>query len=345
MKNALVALSVSGLMLLSAACGPSAVSPDTADDTVNYPKKSIEFLSPSGSGSGYDLTIRSVAACLQDTKLVTVPMPVTNKPGGGGSVALDYLNEKQGEDDVISVYSPPLCLINLNGGTQLNYRDNTTPIAKLITDYGCFAVANDSPYYTITQVMDALKKDPHSVRVGGTSSVGSMDHIQFLKIAQAAGVSRLEEIEYVGFEDGGAAAQLLGGHFDVISTGISDAVGLIESGDLRVLAITAGKRVGSGIVATMPTCVEQGIDATFYNWRGLFGPSDMPDYALKFWETTLEQMVKSREWAAVCDKYGWDMDYQNHADFTQFLHRSNQEYAALLDEIGLLRANPPKTTN
>ncbi len=324
-----------GLLLLSCACkAPDAASSQPPPD---YPKQSVEFLAPSGSGSGYDLTIRSVAQCLQDTKLVSVPLPTTNKPGGGGGVSLAYLSENRGKDNIISVFSAPVCLINLNGSTALNYREDTTPIAKLITDYGCFAVSKDSPYQTITEVMEALKTNPGGLRIGGTSAVGSMDHIQFLKIAQAAGVTRLDQISYVGFEDGTAAAQLMGGHIDVISTGISDVVGLVESGDLRVLAITAEKRVGSGIVAEMPTCVEQGIDATFCNWRGLFGPRDMPDYALQFWEETLYQMAQTQEWRDICAKYGWDMDYQGHEDFQTFLADVNEEYAVLLQQTGLLQ--------
>lgn len=35
--------------------------------------------------------------------------------------------------------------------------------------------------------MEAIKKDPKSVKIGGTSSMGSMDHIQFLVAAKAAG--------------------------------------------------------------------------------------------------------------------------------------------------------------
>ena len=301
-----------------------------------YPKKSVELIAPAGAGSGFDLTARSVANCLLATKLVSVPLPVTNKQGGGGVIALSYLDEKRGADDVISVYSPPLLMVNLNGSTALNYKDNTTPIARLITDYGCFAVSSDSPYRDIGSIMDALKADPTSVRVGGTSAAGSMDHIQFLKIAKAAGVTRLDEIQYFGYEDGGAAAQLMGGHIDVISTGISDAVGLVESGDLRVLAITAAKRVGSGIVYSMPTCIEQGINATFFNWRGLFGPKDMPDYALRYWESIVEQMVQTSEWKDICQKYGWDMDYAGHEDFERFLADCNKEYAALLEDVGLL---------
>lgn len=323
-----------GLALTMAACSINTRSAKTEEPS--YPKKSVELIAPAGAGSGFDLTARSVANCLHTTKLVLIPLPVSNKPGGGGGVALAYLDEKKGADDVISVYSPPLLMVNLNGSTALNYKENTTPIARLITDYGCFAVRDDSPYRDIESVMEALKADPASVIVGGTSAVGSMDHIQFLKIAKAAGVTRLDEIQYVGYEDGGAAAQLMGGHVDLISTGISDAVGLVESGDLRVLAITAAKRVGSGIVSSMPTCVEQGIDATFYNWRGLFGPKDMPDYALHYWEDIVEQMVKTEEWEDICRKYGWDMDYAGHEEFEAFLADCNEEYAALLQDVGLL---------
>lgn len=312
-------------------------APASSQAAPAYPRQAVELVSPAGMASGYDLTIRSVSQCLQDTGLVTVPLPVTNKPGEGGGIALRYLSENQGADDVVAVFSPPLCLLNLNGDTPLSYGEDTTPIARLITDYGCFAVAADSPYETLPQVMEAIVDDPTAIRVGGTSSLGSMDHIQFLKAAQAAGVETLDQIPYTGFEDGGAPAQLLGGHVDLISAGISDVVGLVESGDLRVLGITAEKRVGSGIVAQMPTCVEQGIDATFYNWRGLFGPRDMPDYALDYWEQTLAEMAETQEWADICAKYGWDMDYLGHEEFLTFLDQVNREYAALLEQIGLLQ--------
>ena len=96
-----------------------------------YPREAVELIAPAGPGGGYDLTVRAMAQCLQETGLVSVPLPVTNKPGGGGRVCLEYMHEKRGSNDMLVVYSPPLCLINLNGSTALNYRDNTTPIAKL----------------------------------------------------------------------------------------------------------------------------------------------------------------------------------------------------------------------
>lgn len=62
-----------------------------------------------GPGGGYDLTVRAMAQCLQETGLVSVPLPVTNKPGGGGRVCLEYMHEKRGSSDMLVVYSPPLC--------------------------------------------------------------------------------------------------------------------------------------------------------------------------------------------------------------------------------------------
>ena len=322
------------LLLLSVSCLYPAV--EEAPHTSEYPRKSVEMIAPAGPGSGYDLTIRAVAQCLMDTKLVPVPLPITNKPGGGGIAALEYLNEHAGADDILAVFSPPICMINLNGSTDLNYDENSTPIARLITEYGLFAVRKDSPYTSINQVMEALKADPKSVRIGGISAPGSMDHIQFLKFAKAAGVQDLHLIEYIGFQDGTSAAQLLGGHVDLVSTGISDTIGLVESGDVKALAVTSDKRIGNNsIIQAIPTCMEQGIPATFLNWRGIFGPKDMPEYARQYWEQTLEQMVQTPEWEETCRRFGWDMEYAGHDEFMAFLDTVNNEYRLLLEEIGV----------
>lgn len=302
-----------------------------------YPTKAMEFIAPAGAGGGWDTTIRAVAKVLKDENIVPVAMPVTNKPGGGGAVNLAYMDEKKGSDTLISVYSPPLLLNNLNGTTPLNYKDNTTPLAALITDYGCFLVSKDSPYQNLNDVMDALKADIKSVKLGGASSAGSMDHLQFLKVAAAAGVANPEQIDYVSFQDGSATAMLLGGHFDVLTSGIADSVGLVESGDLRALGITAPERVGSGVIGEMPTCIEQGIDATFYNWRGLFGTAGMPDYARDYWVDALTKMVETDAWKAECDKYGWDQQFLTGDDFMKFLDENNEEYKTLLDSVGMLK--------
>jgi putative tricarboxylic transport membrane protein len=301
----------------------------------SYPKGVLDFVAPGGAGGGWDLTIRTTAKVLKDSKLVNVPMPVRNNPGAGGSVHLASLQEKKGSDKIITVYSPPLILTKLAGTTELGYTD-VTPLARLIADYAVFVVAADSPYNSMSDVMDALKKDVKSVKIGGISSAGSMDHIQFLMMAKAAGIKNLSEVDYVSFDDS-AVAQVLGGHIDLFSTGLSEVLGLIESGDLKALGQTADHRVGEGIVAEIPTCVEQGIDATFVNWRGLFGPPEMPEYAVSYWRDTLAKMVETPEWKAACETNGWDDAYMDASEFAVFLELVNKDYEAILRSIGLIK--------
>lgn len=301
----------------------------------NYPSKPLDFVAPGGAGGGWDLTIRTTAKVLKNAGLVKVPMPVRNNPGAGGSVNLAQMQEKKGSEKLVVVYSPPLILTNLNGTTDLSYKD-TTPLARLIADYAVYVVKADSPYKTMNDVMEALKKDIKSVKIGGTSSVGSMDHLQFLIMAKAAGITDLKQIDYISFDDSGAT-QVMGGHIDIFSTGLSEVGQLIESGDLRALAQSADHRVGEGIIAEIPTCKEQGIDATFVNWRGIFGAPDMPDYAREYWVDTLKKMSETPEWSEACKKNGWDNVFLPGSEFESFLAEVNEDYKGILSEIGMLK--------
>jgi len=306
----------------------------SGEKSVQYPKGNFDFVAPGGAGGGWDLTIRTTAKVLKDTKLVKFPMPVRNNPGAGGSVHLASLQEKEGNDKIITVYSSPLILTKLAGTTDLDY-NNVTPLANLIADYAVFVVRADSPYNSMADVMNSLKDDIKSVKVGGNSSAGSMDHLQFLLMAKASGIGELNTIDYISFDDSGAA-QILGGHIDLFSSGLSEVQALIESGDLKALGQTADHRVGEGIVAEIPTCMEQGIDATFVNWRGIFGPPNMPEYAVEYWRNTLKEMIATPEWAAARKTNGWDDAYLDAPEFATFLEKADADYREILSDIGML---------
>lgn len=300
-----------------------------------YPDKPLNFIAPGGPGGGWDTTTRVVAQVLKETGLVTQPIVVTNMPGGGGGVGLAHMQTKKGDPYTIIVFSPPLLLINLTGQTQYSFRD-LTPLAMLIHDYGAFAVSKKSKFNSIAEVMEALKKDPKSVKVGGISAFGSMDHIQFLIAAKAAGVQNLKDITYVSFQEGEHLAALLGGHIDVLSTGLAEVTTALQTGTIKVLAITAPQRI-SGILANVPTLKEEGIDAEFVNWRGLFGPPEMPDYAVEYWINTLSKMVQTMEWERFVAKYNWTKAFMPGKEFMNYLEKVNEDYKVVLKELGLYK--------
>jgi putative tricarboxylic transport membrane protein len=301
-----------------------------------YPSGPIEMIAPSGAGGGWDTTIRSTAKVLEDQDLIDVPLPVKNLSGAGGGVALADMQTKEGEARSLIVYSPPLLLINLTGQTEYSYKD-LTPISNLIQDYGVFAVGKESKYDNINEVMEVLKEDPTAITVGGASSPGSMDHIQFLIAAREAGVDDLKKINYVSFQEGQALSNLLGGHIDMVSTGMAELAGLIKSGDIKGLAVTSEERIETGSMQRVPTLIEEGIDTTFINWRGIFGPPNMPEDKVKFWEDKLYKMTQTDQWNDIAVKNGWTQKYRDSEEFASFLEKTNEDYKVILQEIGMYR--------
>lgn len=301
-----------------------------------YPSKPFECIAPAGPGGGWDTTMRMVTKVLLEKKLISTPMPVVNKPGGGGGVALAYLQKKKANPYSLVVFSPPLLLINLTGQTPLGYK-NLTPISMLINDFGAFGVPKDSPYKNMKELMEAIKKNPKSVKVGGTSSLGSMDHVQFLVAAKAAGIEDMKSLQYIAFQGGEGLAALMGGHIDVLSTGMAELVGPFESKDINVLAVTAPKRIATGPLAAVPTMIEEGYDEVFINWRGIFGAPGMPAAERKYMEDALAKMAKTPEWKEICERNGWTQVYMNGEEFGKFLDETNEQYKTLLTDVGLFK--------
>lgn len=66
---------------------------------------------------------------------------------------------QKGDNHTLFVTSPPILFVPLNGQSQYGHND-FTPIASVIADYGAFVVHKDSPYQSMTDLVDALKKDP-----------------------------------------------------------------------------------------------------------------------------------------------------------------------------------------
>ena len=95
-KKLFAVLSAATLTLGLAACSSDS-SNDTAGESgsSDYPKNNITIVAPSGAGGGWDLTARSIAKIMNDTKLIEKAITVENKPGGGGAVFMANLLQKK----------------------------------------------------------------------------------------------------------------------------------------------------------------------------------------------------------------------------------------------------------
>ncbi|WP_139378288.1 Bug family tripartite tricarboxylate transporter substrate binding protein [Mesobacillus jeotgali] len=336
MKKISAVLCAGAMAVSLGACSSDAPASSAKKEGSGYPAKAITVVAPSGAGGGWDLTARSLTKVLSETKIVKQPMTVENKPGGGGAVFMaEYATAQAENNEMLFVNSPPIIINNLKKEGNSPYGvKNTTPLAQLTKDYGAIVVKEDSKFKDLKSVLEEVKKDPSKLTFAGGSAPGSMDHLISILPAYEYGVDPTK-VKYVSYDGGGEAiTALLGGNADVIGTDASSVKEFLKAGKVRVLAVTSAERL-AGDFKDVPTAKEQGVDAEFTIWRGVFGPEKMSEDAKAYWEKSLEKLANSPEWKKEVETQGWDLDYKNGEDFKKFLEEQEGQVQQLLEALGM----------
>ena len=68
-----------------------------------------------------------------------------------------------------------------------------------------------------------------------------------------------------------------------------------------------------------PTAREQGLDVTLSNWRGLYGPPEMPEFAVAYWQKVLGEMVESPTWKQIAERSKFTTTFMIGDEFQSFL--------------------------
>lgn len=294
---------------------------------------SIHFLIPGGAGGGWDGTARGTGEALTKAGIVGTAT-YENMSGGGGGKAIGYLIENAASNyGTLMVNSTPIVIRSLVGRFPYNFRD-LTMIAGTIGDYAAFVVGKDSDLNSFTDLVNAYKANPSSVAIGGGSVPGGMDHLVAAMAMEAAGEDPTA-VKYIPYDAGGKAmAALLSGEIQALSTGFSEAVGLAEAGEVKIIGVTSSKRVPA--FDSAPTLMEQGLDVEFINWRGFFGAPGLPKAQADAYRAAIAKMYDTPEWEEVRARNGWVNIHNPGDEFTAFLEKQETVIKNLMTKLGFL---------
>lgn len=294
----------------------------------------IHFIIPGGAGGGWDGTARGTGEALKEAGLVE-SVTYENMSGGGGGKAIGYMIENaKSLDNTLMVNSTPIIIRSLTGVFPYNFSDLTL-VAGTIGDYAAFAVKADSDIKSFSDLLKMYKDNPSDVTVAGGSAAGSMDHL-VAALAVKKGKADTKKLKYLPFDAGGKAlAALLSGEATVLSTGASEVVEMSKAGKIRVIAVTSPKRLK--VMPDVPTLTEQGVKATFINWRGFFGPPGLSKREVQNYVKMFNKMYKTPEWEEVRKRNGWVNVYNPGSKFNRFLKDQEKEIRTLMKELGFLR--------
>lgn len=300
--------------------------------------QAAECIAPANPGGGWDFTCRSIGKIMFDIGAVDAPIQVTNMAGGGGGLAYTHVVSERAEDGELIVAASSATTTrlaqNAYGGMTA---DQVRFLGAIGADPGVIVVGKDSPFQTLNDLLDAVKADPSSVAFAGGSAVGGFDHLKVLMALGRTGFSDITKVKYIGV-DGGADAitQTIGGFTQAMTGDISEVVGFLKSGDVRVLASFTDERL-PGEFNNIPTAKEQGIDVVAVNWRGLYVPKDISEDDYNKWSDALAKVAASDEWAAQMEANGLAPFTKVGGDFQGYVDGVIAEIKTLSKEIGVIQ--------
>ncbi|MEN3353333.1 MAG: putative tricarboxylic transport rane protein [Betaproteobacteria bacterium] len=299
------------------------------------PQKNVELVVGSAPGGSNDKTARTVERIVVLNKLVPTSMTVSNKPGGGSTIAFTYVQQHAGDPHYLLVGTPSLLTNHITGLSKLHHNDYT-PIASLLNDYVVFAVNSASPIKSGKDLVERLKKDPKSMSIGFATTLGSHNHIAAGLLMKAIGGNArdLKVVAHKGSAD--AITNLLGGHIDLVTTAAGNIAAHVASGKLRVVAVAAERRF-PGALAEVPTWKEQGVNLVFGGWRGILAPKGLTAQQSSYWETVMRKATEAAEWKADLEKNLWTDDFVPGERFRRDLDQDYAAMKAVLVDIGLAK--------
>ncbi|RMF35518.1 MAG: tripartite tricarboxylate transporter substrate binding protein [Alphaproteobacteria bacterium] len=314
-----------------------AVTALTAPIAFGTAAQAAECIAPANPGGGWDFTCRQIGKIMYDIGVVDEPIQVTNMAGGGGGLAFSHVvNERNDDPELIVAASQATATRlaqNAYGGATA---DQVRFVGAIGADPGVLVVAADSPYKTLGDLVEAVKKDPSAITFAGGSAVGGFDHLKVLMVLKKAGFDDIRSVKYIGL-DGGADAitQVIGGHATVMTGDISEIVGFLKSGEVRALAVMTEERVPG--FEQIPTAREQGFDVVAVNWRGLYIPKGVSDEVFNSWAERLKAVAESKEWQEAMRANGLAPFTKVGADFQNWVNQVIADTETLSREIGVIQ--------
>lgn len=281
----------------------------------------LKMMIPANPGGGWDTTGRALGKALQDGKLAD-SVTYENKGGAAGALGLaQFVNASKGDPNALMVMGAVMLGGIITGKPPVSITQ-ATPLARLTSEYNVFVLPSNSPFKDMKEVVEAMKKDPGSVKWGGGSR-GSTEHIAAAMIARDVGVDAAK-INYVPFRGGGeATAAILGGNVTIGGSGYSEFAQYIEAGKMRAVAVTSPTRL-KGI--NVPTLKELGINVEIGNWRGVYGAPGITPQQRDALIDLIVKATKTKAWAESLEKNGWTPALLTGKPFEDFVDR---EFAGL----------------
>jgi tripartite-type tricarboxylate transporter receptor subunit TctC len=318
-RRTFLAGSAAALLPVAAARGQGPSLPKTITIHVGFP-----------AGGPADTTARLIAEKLRETTGSSVV--VLNRPGAGGTLAAAAVAPMEPDGANLLLVSSghagaPALYPNLKFDNQRDF----TPIVALAQSPVIILVRKDSPYRSIEELMAEMRAKPATLKFATGGGGATLTSLGALLLRAQLGYDALA-VTYRG--TGPANIDLMGGVIDFSFDTVSGAIGLLQSGDVRGLAVTSKARAAAvPDVPTIAETVKPDFDVT--GWFGLLGPARMPAALVTRLNEDLNRVVLAPEFRARLVTLGIDVMGGTPEAFGALIASETIRWGKLIRELDL----------
>jgi len=234
-----------------------------------YPNKPIRIIVPFAAGGSVDALARVVGQQLSET--FSQPIVVENRPGAGGNIGSDVVAKAAPDgytilQNTVGLAIAPAIFRTLPFDTLSDF----TPVTQLVATTLILVASPQLPAKSLPELIALAKSKSRDLNYG-MSGVGNPLHLTMEMLKVATGID-IQAVPYRG--DAPIMTALVAGEVQVAIVPLAIARPLIESGQIRALAVTRAQR--SPVLPDVPTIGETipGFEST--SWQGWFAPAKTP---------------------------------------------------------------------
>lgn len=270
-----------------------------------YPAKTITMIVPAAAGGTTDLAARMAAQAL--APVIGQSVVVDNKGGGNGSIAASLVKRAEADGYTLLMQYSGYHVISPHLMKQQQWElADFQPIANVLSAPQIIVVRSELPVKTLAELVAYAKANPGKLNYASSGN-GSLQHVTGAMLEQQAGI-KMVHVPYKG--TGPALQDLLGGQVDLTFGTAPPFMPHVQSGKLRVLAVTGTQRLPS--LPDAPTTAEAGyagVNAT--SWFAVFAPAATPKPVIDKLTADLKKVVENPAFKQKAQEQGATADYMN----------------------------------
>lgn len=256
---------------LSAGAYAQASSPATED----YPSRPIRIVVAFSPGTGSDGLARSLADEL--TKQLNVPIIVENRVGAGGNIGHGSV-AKAAPDGYTLLMGTSVMAMGVHTVSPKPYNNarDFAPVTRIMESPVAALVSKDAKHQTWQEFVEYAKAVPGRMNYI-TSGKGGSSHVLMLQLMDEFGFDGVD-MPYTNI--GQAIVDTASQQGDIFLANIPPARGLLEKGDLKIIAIGSRERLPE--FPDVPTFAELigKKDYQLVLWYGILAPAGTPQFII-----------------------------------------------------------------